>query len=106
MVWIDRANRRPDLLCHLEDGRGELGPGVTVLVAVQEGRPATEDVAEALELDPQRGAGRRAAPRSPAGFELDVQADLHAALEQRGRLAVLALDHRADGVDRAHLDRL
>src|SRR2546430_9679818 len=42
----------------------------------------------------------------PISLELDVQPDLHPAIEQRGRIAVLPLDHRADAVQPTHLDRL
>ena len=46
-------------------------------------------------------SGRCAAAGAPAALELQVQADLDPALEQGLGVAVLALDHRADGVERA-----
>ena len=53
MVRVDGADRHVDLLGHLEDRRGELGPRVAVVMPVEEGGPAAEDVAESLQLDPQ-----------------------------------------------------
>src|SRR6266540_5527116 len=76
VIGIDGADRGADLLRHLEDGSRQLRASVAVLVSVEERGPAAEDVAEPLELDPERGAGRRPAPRAPAPLELDVQADL------------------------------
>src|SRR3954454_15301260 len=105
MVRVDRADRCRDLLGHLEDGRRELGTCVAMLVTVQERGPAPEEIAEALELYTEGRSGGGAAARPPAALELDVQPDLDPGVEQRLRVAVLALDHRADRVDRAHLDR-
>jgi hypothetical protein len=106
VVRIHRPDRRPDLLRRLEYGRGQLRPCVAMLVAVQECGPATEQVAEPLQLDAQRRSGGCPAPRPPAPLELDVQSDLHPGLEQRLGITVLTLDHRADAVEPAHLDRL
>ena len=78
---------------------------MAILVAVAERGQAAEEINEAVELDPQRSARGRAAPRPPAALELDVEADLYAALEQRAgsqySRSTIALISR-----RPHLDRL
>ena len=46
VIRIDRADRNVDLLGHLEDGSGELRPRVAVVMPVEEGGPAAEEVAD------------------------------------------------------------
>src|SRR5436190_23138302 len=104
MVGIDGSDRSTDLLCGLEHRSGELRAGVTVLVAVEEGGPATEQVAESFQLHAERGASGGSASRAPAALELEMQADLDAGVEQRPGIAVCAFDNRAHAGDGAHLD--
>ena len=76
VVLVDRAHRHLHLLGGLEHRRRQLGSRVAVLVPVDVGGPAVEEVREAVDLDAQvvrAGAPLRGAP---AALELEVQADL------------------------------
>jgi hypothetical protein len=64
-----------------------------------------EEVGEAVDLDAQVRPRRGAAARPPAALELEVEADLHPAVQQRLGVAELAVHHGADRVHRPSLDR-
>ena len=103
LARVGRAHRQPVRDRQIRDHRAESLAGVAVVMAVEVGRRATVERRERLELLLDLGPGtlplRVVGPRRVAGHaEVQMQPDLHPALDERLRLDPGAHGERADGV--------
>src|ERR671934_1876610 len=100
MAGVHGADRETMFAGDPPDGGGQPGPRVAVMVAVEVGGRAPEQLAESPQLVAQ-GGDRRLAIAGPSGMpaisppprKLEVKARLDPGLQQRLGLASLPQDH-------------